>query len=292
LIGLLRPGLTLALGPRSSVIILQENGRTVAAYRPRGTVTALQQAHAFPEIYSAMRRYALYYAPRPQERLAAFARGWLGYDPDLGSSFTFTDMDGIEPQLRLSAVADPRRYGFHATLKAPFQLAPDVKERDLLDSASVFANACPSLETALRMHEIGRFLALVPTRNAAALSGLASCCVREFDRFRAPLDEATLARRRAAGLTERQEKYLAEWGYPYVLEEFRFHMTLTGPLSREERKRIHAALLPLVNQLCADPVVLHDLAVFVQPESAAPFRVLARFSFGEGSTKSAQRERF
>jgi hypothetical protein len=69
-------------------------------------------------------------------------------------------------------------------------------------------------------------------------------------------------------------------------------MTLTEPLGAEERDRINAALLPTVERLCADPIVLRDLVVFVQPESAAPFRVLARFPFGQASPKPAQRQRF
>jgi hypothetical protein len=147
------------------------------------------------------------------------------------------------------------------------------------------------VETPLRLDEIGHFLALVPIRNAAGLSSLAARCVKEFDHFRAPLDEATLRRRRAVELTDRQEKYLAQWGYPYVLEEFRFHMTLTGALEASDRKRIGAILVPTVAPLCADPVALRDLVVFAQPESAAPFQVLARFPFGEASTKPAQRQR-
>lgn len=239
-----------------------------------------------------MRRYALYYAPRPQEMLAGFACGWLGYDPDLGASVGLKDVEGVGPELRLRAISEPRRYGFHATLKAPFTLAPDAKERDLLGATSAFAKTCLPVETSLHLDVIGRFLALVPTRNTSALNSLASACVQEFDRFRAPLDEAALTRRRAAGLTPHQDKYLVQWGYPYVLDEFHFHMTLTGPLEAAEREQVRAALLPRLESLGIDAIVLRDLVVFMQPESAAPFRVLARFPLGQPSTKSAQRQRF
>ena len=63
---------------------------------------------------------------------------------------------------------------------------------------------------------------------------MAGACVRDLDEFRAPAGEAELARRRKAGLSARQEALLTQWGYPYVFEEFRFHLTLSGRLPEED----------------------------------------------------------
>ena len=128
-------------------------------------------------------------------------------------------------------IAEPRLYGFHGTLKAPIALAEDVSEGDFLEAVGRFAAtqrgfAVPALE----LGELSGFLALVPAERCVELQDLADRCVVEFDDFRRPADEAELARRRAPGLSPRQDELLVRWGYPYVLEEWRFHLTLTGRL--------------------------------------------------------------
>ena len=100
--------------------------------------------------------------------------------------------------------------------------------------------------------------------------------MREFDRFRAPADAAELAKRRAAGLTKRQDELLMRWGYPYVMDEFRFHLTLTGKLADPMREALSRALASLTAPLCAAPVPVRDIVVFHQPDRGAAFRVLAR----------------
>ena len=129
--------------------------------------------------------------------------------------------------------------------------------------------------------EIGDFLALVPADPAPALSRLADACVAEFDAYRAPPDAAELAKRHAAGLTPRQAELLARWGYPYVLDEFRFHLTLTGPIADPtERTRVAGLLQPLVAPLLGQPMPVRELCLFHQPDRATPFRLIQRIPFG------------
>ena len=100
----------------------------------------------------------------------------------------------------------------------------------------------------------------------------------EFDAYRAPPDAAELAKRHAAGLTPRQAELLARWGYPYVLDEFRFHLTLTGPIAdAAERTRVAGLLRPLVAPLLGQPMPVRELCLFHQPDRAAPFRLIQRF---------------
>jgi putative phosphonate metabolism protein len=226
-------------------------------------------------------RYALYCAPRPDEALAVFARGWLGYDADTGQAIPPTQADGLPAELRLRAVTEPRRYGFHGTLKAPFALAAGVTEAELLCAVAGLVRRRVSLAVRLELKALGGFLALVPVDPAPAVADLAADCVRDFDRFRAPPDSATLARRRAAGLSERQDVLLVRWGYPYVLEEFRFHMTLTGTLPAAERDCVRETLTTLAGRLWAEPLLIRDLVVFTQPAPAAPFRVLQRVALAD-----------
>ena len=62
-------------------------------------------------------RVAVYYAPAADDPLWARGCTWLGRDPETGVELPQPDIDGIAAQ-----VTEPRRYGFHATLKPPMQL--------------------------------------------------------------------------------------------------------------------------------------------------------------------------
>jgi hypothetical protein len=123
---------------------------------------------------------------------------------------------------------------------------------------------------------IGRFTALVPAGADDGVTALATDCVETCDRFRAPLTEADRARRMAAGLTPRQIALMDRWGYPYVCEEFRFHMTLTGPLPEPERGPWRARLAAAAGDEVPDPAIIDALSLVVQDAPAARFRVLAR----------------
>ena len=131
----------------------------------------------------------------------------------------------------------------------------------------------------LAVGELGGFLALVPAAAAPELDRLAAACVREFDRFRAPLTDADRASRGPELLSDQERAHLDQWGYPYVLELFRFHMTLTGPLEEPERGRVKAILEHAFAPLLAQPLVVDQLALFTQTHRVAPFRVVARFPF-------------
>lgn len=182
------------------------------------------------------------------------------------------------PPDRLSAItADPRHYGFHGTLKPPLTLAAGTTADDLLAAVEEFARRHRAFSLdAVELARLEGFIALVPGRPSPELDSLAAACVREFDRFRAPADSAEIAKRRAVGLTPRQNELLRQWGYPYVLDQFRFHLTLTGRLDEAVRGAVWPALARLTAPLCAAPVPVRDVAVFHQPDRASPFRVLAR----------------
>ena len=136
----------------------------------------------------------------------------------------------------------PRHYGFHATLKAPFTPAPGLEADALLGDVEAFAAARRPLRVRLRVGELAGFLALVPAEPRPALDQLAADCVREFDRHRAPLSPKTATAAMSHGSAPSRADHLERWGYPYVLDRFRFHMTLTGPLDEPERGRIKAIL--------------------------------------------------
>ncbi|MCA0204266.1 MAG: DUF1045 domain-containing protein [Proteobacteria bacterium] len=205
-----------------------------------------------------MKRYALYYAPPPGPWAETAAR-WLGRDAVSGEA-------RMQPHLALAGLTDgARRYGFHATLKAPFRLSEGSSEEDLLAAVEVFAaGIAPFSVEGLRVAELDGFLALVPSGDASAFDAFAAQVVVRFDRFRAPLSAEDRARRRPERLSERQRALLDTYGYPWVMEEFRFHMTLTDRLTPTQSER----LLPLAEAEFApvlpQPFVLGGLSVFAE----------------------------
>lgn len=223
-------------------------------------------------------RYAVYVAPAPSTDLAALGRQWLGRDAETGVELPPPAcINGAAAWWR-SITAAPRRYGFHGTMKAPFALAADRDPDELREALHRLSEKTPSFSLpSLKLTEIGHFLALVPSKACDPLTELADSCVTELDEFRAPPGDAELARRRAAPLTERQLLLLERWGYPYVLDEFRFHMTLTDSIADgAERQRAVLLLSDMFATVCREPLPIEDLCLFMQPEPDAPFTVLER----------------
>jgi putative phosphonate metabolism protein len=233
------------------------------------------------------RRHAIYFAPAEGSPLERFGAGWLG--ADAAGEARFAAPAGLAAR-RLRITEAPRRYGFHATLKPPFALAAG-EDVDGLDAAvAALARARePFVLPALRVAEIGRFVALVPTEAPPALAALAEACVTGLDRFRAPPGADEVARRREAGLDAVEEAHLVRWGYPYVLDRFTFHLTLTGPLEAAERAEVRAALAAALAPLLAAPLPVGEICRFAEGPDGR-FRLLRRFRLG-GAGRGARGRR-
>jgi putative phosphonate metabolism protein len=219
-------------------------------------------------------RYAVYATPARYSGLADAAAAWLGRDAFSGGALRQPAVPGIDPDRLLAITADARRYGFHATLKPPFALAAGESEGALVAALKAFAATIAPIVVGLRVGRIDGFLAIVPDGRPADLHRLADAAVTALDRFRAPAAPEETARRRAAGLSARQEANLLRWGYPYVLDEFRFHMTLSARLAGEEADRVEAAARAWFAPHLVAPVTLDTLALFVEPSAGAAFSVL------------------
>lgn len=223
-------------------------------------------------------RFAIYFVPAAGTRLAEIGSRWLGYDVETGATLGVPAVDGLSELAWTALTRAPRQYGFHATLKPPFELAPGCTAKGLADMTSVLADGLKRTSIPrLVICPLGNFLALRPDRPSNELGRIAAACVRALDGFRAPPDAADTARRRAAELTPRQDRLLQDWGYPYVLDEFRFHMTLTGPLGESERETVMPLLRDWFRPVLDEPVPFDALAMLHQPGNGAPFRVVDRF---------------
>jgi putative phosphonate metabolism protein len=226
-------------------------------------------------------RYAIYYVPRADSDLYRFGAAVLGYDCYSGAAAPHPDFArGDWAEL----TREPRRYGFHATLKAPFRLIAGAGEDDLAAELLRFAGEPRPVPTiALEVQAIGGFVALAPGERSDGLQLLAAQCVRQFDRFRAPLTPEDLQRRRQAILTQRQDDALQRWGYPYVFDDFQFHMTLTGSLAAARQAELMQILRDGFARCCGGhPVAVDHVALVRQDTSSERFRVVAQAAIGPG----------
>lgn len=224
-------------------------------------------------------RYAIYFLPDPSEDWAQFCTAWLGWDATAGAPVAHPDIPALgEPISALTAV--PRRYGLHATLKPPFRLqagkSPTALERAFDDLA---ARLSPVATSGLEITRLGRFLALTATGDLAALNALAASTVRDLDAFRAPPTAQELARRREAQLSPAQDKTLARWGYPYVMEHFRFHITLTGKLPKDTLTTTQTVLTRHLEPLLPRPFNITELALVGEDDDGF-FHLLKRVPLG------------
>ena len=224
-------------------------------------------------------RYAVYYAPEPGP-LATFGASWLGWDAARGRRLDPPDLPGL-PLPTTGITESPRRYGFHATIKPPFHLTPG-RGAEALDDA--LADLCGWLKPVslegLELTRLGHFLALGPRGPVTELASLATHVVMALDDFRAAPSGDEISRRRPEGLTETQRALLRRWGYPYVMEEFRFHMTLTGRLTGTALDATEAVLAGELAPLLPRPFPVTSLCLFGERRDGW-FRLLRRHRLGD-----------
>jgi len=150
----------------------------------------------------------------------------------------------------------------------------------LRDALRALAGATePFILPALTVDQLYNFIALRTTQHSAPLQSLCDRCVAQLDRFRRPMDSAELAQRRASGLTENQEALLMRYGYPYVMTEWRFHITLSEPVVGTERDVLMSWLKGYFAAALAAPIQCEDVCLFVQDGASAPFLLRERFAF-------------
>ncbi len=223
---------------------------------------------------TGMTRYAIYYTA-PAGPLADFGAAWLGWDVATGTEPVPVVLDGL-PIPRETITETPRKYGLHATIKAPFRLAEGADIASLHQAFDAFcARHKPATCPALAATPLGRFLALIPDGSSREIDALAGAAVTELDHLRAPLSEADRARRMKSKLSPRHVELLDAWGYPHVLDAFRFHITLTGRLPEEAVDATRAILANAMHPLLPQPFVIDALSLCVEAENGR-FRTLQR----------------
>jgi hypothetical protein len=222
---------------------------------------------------TAAKRIALYYAPPSSSAWWREGCEWLGRDAENGRTFDTSS----------HAVTNaPRRYGWHATLVAPFHCAPGVSMDDVLAAARAWASSVPRFDLDVRAAQLGNFVALRAEHqhDDARLRSMASGALHALNALRTMPSAADIQRRVKEGMNARQLALLREWGYPYVHDEYRFHMTLSDSLDcDQQRASIVTDWTERIETL--GPLPVHGAALFIEPEAGAPFTLWQRLPFNK-----------
>ncbi|GGA38978.1 DUF1045 domain-containing protein [Pelagibacterium lentulum] len=231
-------------------------------------------------------RYAIYFTPGPSDALTRTASQWLGRDAFSREAIAHKAHGKLSAAEVAGITSSPGRYGFHATLKAPFRLSAKETEASLVAALEAFASASEPFEVPqMVVGNLGGFFAIIPSETNEALDQFAGQVVSGFEKFRSPLTEADIARRSPDHLSPAELQNLHDWGYPYVFESFRFHMTLSNRVPLQERDKIAVELEALFGPLLARPFAIDGLALFVEPEPGAPFHVHSLFPLGSAAER-------
>lgn len=221
-------------------------------------------------------RYAVYFCPAPDSNWGLAGAQWLGRCAITGKKYPQPQFSDIDSELFHSLTSDPKRYGWHATLKAPFKLVPEHEVGDLLLKMHQLAKSLKPFDLPqLEVSTTGGFLSLRPREVSAPLHAAASMFVRDLQSFALPLNDAELARRRKAKLTPEQDELLVQWGYPWVLDQFHFHFSLTVSLHSidlpTQQKLMQAAQQHFGN---LSDCRFDRIALVIEPEAGKDFEVI------------------
>ena len=233
---------------------------------------------------SSAYRHAAYFAPAPESAAWLLGAQWLGRCAYSGRTTPQPVIDGWPPADLAALTREPRRYGWHGTLKAPFVLAGDCEVQTLKSRFKDVASAVHApFVVPMKVAKVGNFLALVPRHDCPPLADFAQACVRHLHPCAAPLPASEIARRSRGGLTARQQQMLEQWGYPYVMQDFAFHMTLTGALDHVSAEKVaqlteHAERW--FSPLLADGLQVDAVSWFAEDTPGADFQWVHRFEFG------------
>ena len=197
-------------------------------------------------------RFAIYFTPRPGP-FATKGASWLGWDIASG-----TQMVAAGGEL----VSRPHKYGFHATIKPPCRLAGTHTLTDVAERLNLFcAQMAPVQADALTVNRLGSFLALTPVGDTDSIGQLAANVVREMDLFRAEPTETEQQKRKRSGMSQQMLRHIEDWGYPHVMDLFRFHMTVTGPVPKADQPGVQDRVWEHFGRSLPEPFVIDSLTL-------------------------------
>jgi putative phosphonate metabolism protein len=217
-------------------------------------------------------RVAVYYAPELDDPLWSAGNHWLGRDPETGATLA------RPPTIDIPNLTDePAAYGLHATLKPPMRLAPGIRYEGFIAAVTDLAAGLKAFPLPpLAVENLDGFLALREQAPSPELQALADSAVATRDGFREQPEAEELARRRRHGLTEAEDAMLERWGYPYVFQLWRFHVTLSRRLDETEMAKARPIAEAHFAEALAVPRWVSSVAIFTQRAAGQPFLLAQR----------------
>ena len=226
-------------------------------------------------------RFAIYYVPPESDYLTKFSASWFGWDAYQGIKVNYPMLRNLNYDLK-DITSKPSKYGLHGTLKAPFFLAPNRTIDELRLSLSVLSHSIKKFEIpSICLRIISGFIAIVPSTQNESMNYLAKKCLEDLDRFREIESPDILNKRRVVGLSPSEEHYLFRWGYPYVLDNFRFHLTMTTKLTSEVSKNVLSVLNSELRVVLKAPLAISKIYLFGESKLHGRFEVIEEFSLAD-----------
>ena len=184
-------------------------------------------------------RYAIYYAPPKESSLEEFGRYWFGWDPlnakliNNKHRINYLNRFGIKNLINIDKnVLIPKKYGFHGTLIPPFKLNKNYSTNTLFKKTEEIAKKFKKFKFyKFKLKKMNNFYAFVQNKKNNNINKLSNRLVRELFKFRSPLSKKEIDRRNPSKLSKLQLNILYKWGYPYIMSEFNFHMTLASEVT-------------------------------------------------------------
>lgn len=218
-------------------------------------------------------RFAIFFTPTGA--LGDWGAAWLGWNSATGCTARHPDFGDTDIA---KITTRPRKYGLHGTLKAPFSINDSTDLTQMQESMADFAAKHARFEIGtMELRYDNGFVALRPAIASTGLPDFASTVVKTFDPFRAALTDADIARRRMSKLTPRQDQQLLDWGYPFIFDDFHFHLTLTGPINKTTAAATIASLRPALTACVPDPFQIDAITLMGQ-DNQGMFHQIHRYA--------------
>ena len=226
-------------------------------------------------------RYAIYYAPPEGDYLSEFTASWFGWNPHRGTKVSYLKLNDLN--FEISAITkNPRRYGFHGTLKAPFFLIRSRTVKELKLAILKLSLSVQKVEIkSMILQNLNGFVVITPAMENKAIGRLAKKCVEELDLFREPEPIKKMQMRRSKGLSKSEERLLQKWGYPYVLENFKFHLTMSGKLKPEASQNVIDVLTSELQPVLKKPLLINQICLFGENIRHGNFEIIEKFQLAD-----------
>lgn len=219
-------------------------------------------------------RYAIYFTFAQDSPMYQLGMEWLGHDIYKKTSGIKKTLSGNNTENNI-LTKKARQYGFHATLKAPFRLREGTTKKQLKKTFKFYASKHRAFEcNLLKVEQLGNFIALVPQKKCKKLNKLANDCTMTFETFRATLSAEEIIHRKPEKLTANQQLLLDKWGYPFVMDEFRFHITLTDALTTEKLQHTLPVLKEYFDPHLSQPLLINQIHLVRQKDKTQPFSII------------------